>query len=548
MEPQSPMSVDGSEHSTPKIVILHPGSHSLKFGLLNDSWPQFMSHVVAFRTSATQQTKSNKSIVLVNKKQTTGVLKITIKSADLQDMDSKRVKSAREEAYKAAEQSVNLILEQISNKKRKYNEEVYDELNSLKMEKEDDTFCWADVSKAPKVVVGEKCIAIPPSEPYELFWPMRYGRLNFTKTPQYLTSALEHIWEFALKDRLNLNLNELKNCKAFLIIPDKFDPLEIKIMVDVLFRKFGFESVAIQQESICATFGVGVATCCVVDIGHQKTNICCIDEGLIIPNTRICFNYGGQNINRALLYCMQQSRRHYFPYTECNPSNLRDEESLTLLKESLSHLRDQVEIENFEFRSRQKGKPTKVFRLNVSDALLLSPLSLFHPGLLEPIDNPKPRPHFYIEDLYDEDFVKEIYGRKPEELEEASPFDSKKLLSIDAAIVQSIRALGDLPETKKKLFSNILLVGGSARFEGLTIVVEDRVFELIGMIHELVDVDKVEVVSQEAARGVDPRFMSWKGATLMCGLDAFDDCWVSKDQWDVYGLRVLRDKATFVWQ
>ena len=41
-----------------------------------------------------------------------------------------------------------------------------------------------------------------------------------------------------------------------------------------------------EQESICATFGAGISTACVIDIGASKTSITCVEEGLILPETR----------------------------------------------------------------------------------------------------------------------------------------------------------------------------------------------------------------------------------------------------------------------
>lgn len=40
------------------------------------------------------------------------------------------------------------------------------------------------------------------------------------------------------------------------------------------------------QESVCATFGAGVGSACVIDVGDQKTTICCVDDGLAIPTSR----------------------------------------------------------------------------------------------------------------------------------------------------------------------------------------------------------------------------------------------------------------------
>ena len=40
------------------------------------------------------------------------------------------------------------------------------------------------------------------------------------------------------------------------------------------------------QESVCATFGAGVPSACVVDIGDQKTSVCCVDDGMSQTSTR----------------------------------------------------------------------------------------------------------------------------------------------------------------------------------------------------------------------------------------------------------------------
>jgi actin-related protein len=46
----------------------------------------------------------------------------------------------------------------------------------------------------------------------------------------------------------------------------------------------------LMKESLAATYGAGLSNACVVDIGAVKTSVACVDEGLIIPDTRYCFN------------------------------------------------------------------------------------------------------------------------------------------------------------------------------------------------------------------------------------------------------------------
>lgn len=40
------------------------------------------------------------------------------------------------------------------------------------------------------------------------------------------------------------------------------------------------------QESLAATYGAGISNACVVDIGATKTSIACVDEGLVLSDTR----------------------------------------------------------------------------------------------------------------------------------------------------------------------------------------------------------------------------------------------------------------------
>lgn len=43
-----------------------------------------------------------------------------------------------------------------------------------------------------------------------------------------------------------------------------------------------------------ATFGAGVGTACVVDCGHSKTSVSCVEDGISHPATRVRLPYGGR--------------------------------------------------------------------------------------------------------------------------------------------------------------------------------------------------------------------------------------------------------------
>lgn len=37
---------------------------------------------------------------------------------------------------------------------------------------------------------------------------------------------------------------------------------------------------------MAATFGAGISHACIVDIGAQKTSVCCVDEGMCVAESR----------------------------------------------------------------------------------------------------------------------------------------------------------------------------------------------------------------------------------------------------------------------
>lgn len=44
--------------------------------------------------------------------------------------------------------------------------------------------------------------------------------------------------------------------------------------------------IIVHQESVCATFGSGLSSACIVDVGDQKTSVCCVEDGVSHRNTR----------------------------------------------------------------------------------------------------------------------------------------------------------------------------------------------------------------------------------------------------------------------
>ena len=66
---------------------------------------------------------------------------------------------------------------------------------------------------------------------------------------------------------------------------------------------------------MCSSYGASIASGCIVDIGASKTSVSCVEEGLIIPDTRLLLNYGGDDISELYLRLLE---RINLPYKDAN--------------------------------------------------------------------------------------------------------------------------------------------------------------------------------------------------------------------------------------
>ena len=85
-----------------------------------------------------------------------------------------------------------------------------------------------------------------------------------------------------------------------------------------------------------SSFGLAIQSSCVVDIGSDKINICCVDEGMIIENTLIRKNIGGKEITKLLYLITKYLSSNTNNYHKENNHNKiqKEYEKITLLKTS----------------------------------------------------------------------------------------------------------------------------------------------------------------------------------------------------------------------
>ncbi|EPQ56568.1 actin-like ATPase domain-containing protein [Gloeophyllum trabeum ATCC 11539] len=152
-----------------------------------------------------------------------------------------------------------------------------------------------------------------------------------------------------------------------LVIPDFYDRAYVRDLVNILLVSMGFKQICVQQESLAATYGAGISNACVVDIGAVTTSVACVDEGMVIPDTRISLNMGGNDITEFLYVLLD---RINFPYRDVNLARWYDWEA-------------DVALNLYDFTVRQPNKHTMKYGLRAYDEIILAPMCVFEPRVIE---------------------------------------------------------------------------------------------------------------------------------------------------------------------
>lgn len=239
---------------------------------------------------------------------------------------------------------------------------------------------------APGYFTGKAALRIPDtSNPrYKLFWPLQRGWYNEHdySEKKALFDDISTIIEEAIKQHLNLRRKkDWIQYGCVFVVPDLYERQYVIQSLEMLMRDFGFGKVCFIQESLAATFGAGYSSACVVDIGAQKTSICCVEEGMCIENSRINLKYGGVDVTETFVKMMLFD---HFPYQEINLNRRYDFLLAEELKSKFCTMNEaDVSVQLFDFHLRVSGQDTRKYAFKTYDEVLLAGQGYFQPSIFE---------------------------------------------------------------------------------------------------------------------------------------------------------------------
>ncbi|KAF8623025.1 hypothetical protein AX15_006537 [Amanita polypyramis BW_CC] len=244
---------------------------------------------------------------------------------------------------------------------------------------------WLDASCNEDVLIGEKALRLaePEKSNYLMRWPVYGTNLNTRdySSLQENLSDIEILLRKTLEENINIRPSEYKNYSIVLVIPDFYERAYVKELVNLLLVTMGFKQLCAQQESLAATYGAGISNACVIDIGAKVTSIACVDEGMVIPDSRLMLNIGGDDITEFLYVLLQ---RIGFPYKDINLAHSYDWKVMEDLKTRLCTLTEtDLALNLYDFVVRRPDRATEKYGLRAYDEIMLAPMCLFEPRVIE---------------------------------------------------------------------------------------------------------------------------------------------------------------------
>ncbi|KAL8729950.1 MAG: hypothetical protein Q9166_004395 [cf. Caloplaca sp. 2 TL-2023] len=390
-------SLMGQDALGSKIIVIHPGSQNLRIGLASDALPKTVPMVIARRWKTNESEEDGGEPRPKRLKLDHG------KSMEPEKMfgDDKRRGDEPDRdqfASQYATMCTELKVHMRSHKRRvlpnskelivNYNkrtppETISEHNDPLRID-------WTDIpndtKKAPAFVTGKDALRIPDfSNPrYKLFWPLRQGWYNEHDYDQkrLLYNDIAVIIEEAIKTQLNIpRKKDWPQFGCVFILPDLYEKHYVTQILDMLLRDFGFGRVCFIQESLAATFGAGYTSACVVDIGAQKTSVCCVEEGMCLENSRINLKYGGADVTETFIKMMLFD---HFPYSEVNLNRRYDFLLAEEIKIKFCTLNEgDVSPQPADFHLRASGQATRKYLFKTYDEILLAPQGYFRPSIFD---------------------------------------------------------------------------------------------------------------------------------------------------------------------
>ncbi|KAK4542169.1 hypothetical protein LTR36_007016 [Oleoguttula mirabilis] len=374
------MNDDDIDNYGSKTIVINVGSQNMRLGLATDALPKTVPMVIAKKaaTSEAEDSEPRPKRVKLDK------------NAPLEEWFgedfAREYNAMAQDSRTSRRANKRRVLPNSRELVTKWNsttppERIPEHSDPLRI---DWTELPANPARAPDYIVGKAALRIPEkSKPrYHLSWPIRHGWLNEKDydNRNMLERDFFLILEESIKTELGLtHKKDWNQYSCVFIVPDLYEKAFVTKVLDELIRDFGFQRICFIQESLAATFGAGYGAACIVDMGAQKTSISCVEDGMIIEESRVNLKYGGYDATETFIKMMLFDRLNYADF------NLMRRHDFLLaeeLKQGFTTMSDEnITVQTYDFHLRASGQETRKYSFKIYDEGMLAPLGYFRPTI-----------------------------------------------------------------------------------------------------------------------------------------------------------------------
>ncbi|KAK9779510.1 hypothetical protein AB5N19_12804 [Seiridium cardinale] len=365
-----------------KIIVIHPGSQNLRIGFASDALPKTIPTTLATKFP---QTESEIHEALPRRK-FEGKNQDEVHGEDWAKKYQKQSNDLKIDMRANKRKVLPNSKELVTNYNRRTESEKIPQHNDPLQIEWTDIDSLEDPNSPASAFLGQAALRVPDdSNPkFKLWWPIQHGWLNEDEynTAEHLYDDFETLLDKAIRQELGLAKNSVwREYSCVFVIPDLYDKRYVEAVLKSCMTWFEFKRICFIQESIAGSFGAGYTQACVVDVGAQKTSIACVEDGLMIEDSRINMKYGGYDVTETFIKMMLYDQ---FPYQEIN---LRRRYDFLLAEElKVKHCtmsQADISVQLYQFHLRAPNQPTHKYQFKTYDEVILAPMGFYDPSIFD---------------------------------------------------------------------------------------------------------------------------------------------------------------------
>ncbi|KAJ5069677.1 actin-7-related [Anaeramoeba ignava] len=255
-----------------------------------------------------------------------------------------------------------------------------------------------------------------------------------------------------------------------------------------MFETFNIPAFYLANQSVLSLYQSGIKSGIVVEIGDGFSSVVPIYEMFTLNHSIIKQNLAGKDLTEYLENILNEKGNHLFTSGE--------NDLINDIKEKLCYVAydfdEEIEFSKQSISSIQKNYelPQKKI-IQISNERFKCCEVLFNPYLIK-----------------------------------------REEKGIHQMIYDSIMKCND--ETKKYLYQNIILSGGSTMISGIEYRIQKEIYKLFDFDF---DID-IKIISSP-----ERKYSSWIGGSILSSFSNFKDIWISKEEYNEFGSNIINRKC-----